>query len=47
MPDELAGHSGDGRQAATVQQLSITHVVGPHSYFMPPLSDGMDVAQVD
>lgn len=38
MPDELAGHSGDGRRSATVQQLSITHTVGACSYFTPPLS---------
>lgn len=43
MLDELAGHGGDGRQAATVQQLSITHAVGPRSYITPPLSNGMDV----
>lgn len=47
MPDELAGHSGDGRQAATLQQLSITHAVGLHPYFMPPLSNVMKVTQVD
>lgn len=47
MPDELAGHSGDGRQVATLQQLSITHAVGLHPYFMPPLSNVMKVTQVD
>lgn len=39
MPDELAGHSGDGRRSATVQQLSITHTVGACSYFTPPLTN--------
>lgn len=47
MPDELAGHRGDGRRSATVQQLSITHTVGACSYFAQPLSNGMNVMQVD
>lgn len=43
----IGSYSGDGRQAATLQQLSITHTSRLRSYFMLPLYSRMDAAQVD